>query len=656
MDRHRPVSGLLLSLLLSLPAPALAGAGGREGSAPDLLLVTLDTTRADALGCYGATGARTPTLDGLAVGGVRFDSAWSPAPLTLPAHASLLTGLEPGAHGLRDNGWGVLDPAHRTLAQELSAAGWATAAFVASRVLDRRLGLDRGFDLYDDRMTAERVGQYGYAERDATEVVAAALAWLRTQPAGRPLFVWVHFYDPHAPYEPGSEVPGTLRSAQGGAPGLAQGGASERERYAGEVAAVDRELGRLLAGWPSGRKRVVAAVGDHGEAFGEHGERGHGLFLYRPTLEVPMLVAGEGVPQGKVIRTPVGTRRLAATLLRLLGVASRLPGPPLPLTAEPREAEPIFHETLFPASAYGWSPLAAVTRGPGRAIAAPRPELYDLARDPAEARNLAASPTGEHRRLQRLLLEHLKRHPLDVAPPAPIDPEAAAALRSLGYLSGQSRRSGSLDPKDGVLLLADFEAAGVLLEAAARGDGSAAAAAVGKLEALVAKSPESVPFLARLATAQARAGRLEPALATLDRALHLSPQLDFLHLERGELLLALGHKGAAEAAFRLALELDPRSATARLKLAELALRAGRKEEEETLLREGLAAGTRSALLLARLGEITLARGDLAEADRHLAEATSLLPEWPRAWALWAEVARRQGRPDLAEERRRRARP
>ncbi len=649
MDRHHPVSGLFLSLLLSLTGPALAGPGEREGLASDLLLVTLDTTRADALGCYGATGARTPTLDGLAAAGVRFESAWSPAPLTLPAHASLLTGLEPAEHGLRDNGWGALGPEHPLLAQELRKAGYATAAFVASRVLDRRFGLDRGFELYDDEMTAERVGQYGYAERGAREVVDAALGWLGAQPAGRSLFVWVHFYDPHAPYEPRPEVAGTLRSAQGDALGPARGGASERERYGGEIAAVDRELGRLLAGWPVGRRRVVAAVGDHGEAFGEHGEKGHGLFLYRPTLEVPLLLAGEGVPRATVVRTPVASRRLAATLLQVLGVASGLPGPPLPLKAEPAHAEAIFHETLFPASAYGWRPLAAVTRGKERAIAAPRAEVYDLASDPAEARNLAGKPTPGLRWLQRLLLEHLERHPLDVAPPAPIDPEAAAALRSLGYLSGQSRRAGTLDPKDGVSLLADFEAAAELL---AQGR---AAEAVARLEIVVAKSPESVPFLARLATAQARAGRLEPALATLDRALHLSPQLDFLHLERGELLLALGHKGAAEAAYRLALELDPRSATARLKLAELALRAGRKDEEERLLREGLAAGTKSALLLTRLAELALDRGDLAEADRHLAEATALLPEWPRAWTLWAEVARRQGRPDLAAERLRRAR-
>ena len=623
-SRPRPWALCVVGLLLGGPA---LGAATRP---PDLLLITLDTTRADSLGCYGGRPALTPNLDQLATRGVRYASAWSPSPLTLPAHTSLLTGLDPAAHGLRDNGWGLLPADVPILAAELARAGYQTAAFPASRVLDRRFGLARGFEHYDDHMAAERRGQYGDPERPAAEVTDTALTWLQRADGKRPIFVWVHFYDAHAPY-------------------LGAGG-SDRERYAAEVAAVDRELGRLLAGWPAGRRRVVAAVADHGEAFGEHGERGHGLLLYRPTLQVPLLLAGDGVPSGRVIRAPVATVRLPATLLSLVGVPHQLPGRPLPTETEPKQVPPIFHETLFPASAYGWSPLAAVTDGSMRAIAAPRPELYDLATDPAEEMNLLSKPPAEGRRALRHLTEHLRRFPVHNVPQPAVAPEVGRMLSSLGYLSGQSRRSGTLDPKDGLPVLAEFDAA---CELADRGR---AAEAARRLEALVAKSPESVPFLSRLALAQVAAGERTQALSTLDRALALAPLLSSLHLERGELLLALARLEEAAAAFKLATELHPGEATAWLRLAEMELRAGRLEGEVEVLRRGLAAGAASAILLARLGEIFLQRGDLEAADGYLKEATALLPTWHVAWKMWAEVARRQGRPNLAREREARAVP
>jgi arylsulfatase A-like enzyme len=594
------------------------------------VLVTLDTTRADALGCYGGPrAAATPVLDSLAAAGLRYASAWSPSPLTLPSHASLLTGLDPGGHGLRDNGIGRLDPGTPVLAAELRAAGYTTGAFVASRVLDRRFGLDRSFDHYDDRMAAERVGEFGYPERDAAAVVDAALAWWQAVPPDRPRFLWVHFYDPHAPY-----------GAPGGAP------APPLAAYAAEVAFVDRELSRLLLGLGP-RPRLLAVAGDHGEGFGEHGEEGHGLLLHRETLEVPLLLHGPRVPRG-VVTGPVATRRLAATLLSLLGLPSRLPGPPLPQAPGAAPAEPILHETLFPASAYGWAPLAAVTGGPLRYVHGPAPELYDLARDPGERENRAAAGHPDLRPLQRELASYLRQHPLALAPAPPPDPETAAALRSLGYLSGATGKVGTLDPKEGLELLERLEAARRRLD---RGEG---AAAVVELKALVARSPDSVPFLSPLAAALAATGRTGEALLVLDRALARSPHLDFLHLQRAEALRQAGRRQEAEQGFRRALELDPRSARAWLALAEMALRAGEKDGEERLLRSAVAAGTSSAAILARLAQIELARGDLAAADGHLQEATELLPAWPVSWRLWADVAERQGHAALAAERRRRA--
>jgi choline-sulfatase len=623
--------GAFLLLLIFVASAPAAVAPALAGPKPDILLVTLDTTRADALGSYGAPGGSTPALDALAASGVRFERAYSPAPLTLPAHASLFTGKEPAEHGLRDNGWGRLEAKHALLAERLRAAGYRTAGFPASRVLDARFGLGRGFELYDDAMAAERVGEYGYPERPAAEVVDAALAWLKKAGGEAPIFVWVHFYDPHAPYQPPS--------------GRVAGG--EKEAYAAELAYVDRELGRLLAGWPAGRKRVVAAVADHGEAFGEHGEKGHGLLLHEPTLRVPLLLAGEGLAPA-VVKEPVAAIRLAATLLKVAGLEG-LPGKPLPQGAKAEGAPaPIFHETLFPGTAFGWSPLAAITSGFSRVVKAPRPEIYDLEKDPAESRNLIADAGSEQRKASRELEAHLKKFPLAATPPL-VDAEVAAELRSLGYLSGQSREFGELDPKDGVALLEKLKEAGQL-----EGFGQIAEAKK-MVEELVAKSPKSIPFLARLAGLQGKMKEGEAALVTLDKALKLSPQLDFLHLERGDLLLAQGKKEEAAQAYKIALGLHPRLAKAWLKLAEMELRAGRPEAEEKLLKEAVEAGTASAAIEARLGEVNLRRGNLEVADRHLEAATRLLPQWSAPWKLWAQVARQQGKNEIAAEREERAR-
>ncbi len=414
---------------------------------PSVVLITLDTTRADHVGRVEAGAALTPNLDALGRHGVRYRNALTASPLTLPAHCSLFTGLEPPAHGVRDNGVASLPGGIPTLAEAFAARGYRTAAFVSSRVLDRRFGLARGFEIYDDFIVAEKIGEQGYPERDAALVTSAALAWSAKLMAGRPYFVWVHYYDPHAPYLP----PGDWK------------GASAARRYAGEIAFVDREVGRLLSGLPGSGRRIVAVVGDHGEMLGEHGEKEHGVFLYRGALAVPLVVAGPGVPSGRVVDGPAATRGLAATLLALSGNMSgadaRPFGPELPGVRRPAPAEPapVYSETDMPASAYGWSPLAAATDGRLRLIVAPRPELYDLQADPAESRNLWGTPAEAEsvRRLQRVIAEANRGARQAGAPPDTA--ELAESLRNLGYLSGSSGRAGSIDPKDGIRLLDDFE-------------------------------------------------------------------------------------------------------------------------------------------------------------------------------------------------------
>ena len=600
------------------------------GSPPSIVLITLDTTRADRVGSRLDGKPLTPNLDVLARSGTRWSNALTPSPLTLPAHCSLMTGLDPPAHGVRDNGVASLPPDVPTLAAVLSRRGYATGAIVASRVLDRRFGLARGFDAYDDAMVAEQIGEQGYPERDASAVTGAALAWASRLPAGRPYFLWVHYYDPHAPYEP----PGNWK------------GADASRRYAGEIAYVDREVGRLLAGLPEAGRRIVAAVGDHGEMLGEHGEKEHGVFLYRGSLEVPLVLAGPGVARGRVVPAPAGTRGLASTLLGLAGFrgdASSF-GPGLPAPGE--AGEPVYSETDMPASAYGWSPLAAATDARFRFIAAPRPELYDLQADPAESRNLWGQEADAARRLQRAVAEANRAARRGAA--APGSPELAESLRQLGYLSGASGRAGSIDPKDGIRMLDELEQAKALTRQ------GRAREAVERLESLVKRNPGNVPFLARLAEAQAAAGETGKAVETVGRALELNPGLDFLHLQLARLCVQAGRFEEARAAYRAALDLNPRFAPAWLGSAELAARTGPAGEELRILREGAATGTHSGALLARLAQVELAAGDVASADRHAEEATRLLPTFAAGWWVAGEAAERQGRTGEAIQRFERA--
>ena len=597
-----------------LAGPTAASAQARPAArTPSLLLITLDTTRNDHVGPRAGRPSLTPSLDALAARGMRYTRALTSSPLTLPAHCSLLTGRDPHAHGVHDNGTAALPADLPTLATVLAARRYATGAFVASRVLDRRFGLARGFETYDDAMTAERIGEQGYPERDAAAVTTSALAWAARLPASRPYFLWAHYYDPHAPYL----SPGTTPS----------------DRYAGEIAAVDREVGRLLAGLKRAPD-VIAVVGDHGEMLGEHGEDGHGIFLYRASLEVPLIVAGRGVAAGTHAET-VATRGLAATLLGLVGVTGKAAEPfGAPLGTGGAVA---YSETDLPATAYGWSPLRAVSDARLRFVAAPRPELYDFVADPGETRNLATERADDRRRLESALaaLTSAAR----AAPAVAVDPEVAEALRSLGYHSGASgARGGTLDPKDGIALLREFDQAKELRRMGRVRE------AVDAFEGLVRKNPGNVPFLSRLAEAQKAMGRHDAGIATLKHAVSLNPRLDFLHLHLAEAYFETGRLEDARAEFDLVTTLNPRSSQAWMGLAALAQRAGKPAEERAILDRAVAAGTQSGTVFARLAQVELAAGAIAAAETHGAQATTLLPEFAPAWWVWGEAAEKAGRP------------
>jgi arylsulfatase A-like enzyme/Flp pilus assembly protein TadD len=659
-------------------AAGAANLVGRSSGPANLLLVTLDTVRADHLGAYGDAGAETPALDRLAREGLRFAAASSPVPLTLPAHSSLLSGLLPLHHGLRNNGAGSFPADRPTLATRLSAAGYRTGAFVGSFVLDHRFGLARGFDTYDDSMERDATGGRGLdAERRGDQVVDRALAWLGGSDAAhpRPFFLWVHLYDAHAPYDP----PAPYRDRHPGKP------------YDGEVAFADAQLGRLLAELDRlhlAADTVVAVAADHGEALGEHGELTHGLLLYEPTLHVPLLVRAPGLA-ARVVATPVSLVDLGPTLAGLLGKplapaggsgdrGGTLDGRDLSAALARGEEPPpadLYAETRYP-MIFGWSPLAALRRRDQKYISAPRPELYDLARDRREETNLAARPESAAPArgfADRLASLASTSRPATPEPSAP-DAEARARLESLGYAGGGAGSTGTAanaalsaniataanaakaaDPKDRVALFRRYEEANTALR------GGRTEAALPVLAEIVAADPGNPVFRGKLAQGYRERGELAKAILlyrqaaasapgdseawynlgvtlteagqaveavrVLTRALTLDPRRPEEHNALGIAFLSEGQPAAAQQEFQQAIVLDPGDARAYNNLGNLLRGAGRPGDAETAYRQATALAPRYAEAWNGLGTLAVDRNRPQDALACFDRALTLAPRY-----------------------------
>jgi len=551
------------------------------------VLITLDTTRADHLGCYGHSGGATPQLDALAVRGVRFSHAYTPVPMTLPAHATILTGLYPPGHRVRTNGEFRLAGEYRTAAEILGERGYQTAAFVASFVLDARFGLKQGFETYD--FTAERApssNSEGHPERSARSVTEAALRWLRARASDRPFFLWVHYFDPHAPYTPPAEYASRF-------PG---------DPYLAEIAAVDAEIGRLLRGLEEvgkASRSLVVAVGDHGESRGEHDELFHAATIYQGAVRVPFIVSAPGaVAQGAIVDdTTVSLVDVLPTVLDLLGMTE----PDAAAAADGRSlCEPsagpermVYLETMDTYLTRGWAPLFGACRVADKLIRAPRPEYFDLGADPKEQNNLLAGTADlplAARELDRFLDQRLAGtpNPQEVADAAlPMDDETRANLEALGYLTDdqpQTTISEAPDPKDMLPLMHLLREARQAL-AEGRVD-----QAESDLRALLAKSPrdraaitmlgqlhlargryaeaeqlfrtrteirQDALGLAFLANAMMLQDRFQEAEEVLDRAEALEPDNGAVPFARGDLRLMQGRPEEAISLYRRAGEIDP---------------------------------------------------------------------------------------------------
>lgn len=618
---------------------ALVLAGCSRPAPERVVLVTIDTLRADHVGAYGSERAKTATLDGLARDGVRFDAALSPVPLTLPSHTTLMTALDPPRHGVRHNSIFVVPPELPTLAERMKASGRATAAFVGALVLHARFGLARGFDVYDDRMGERRSGFIGFAERPADQVVDAALGWLETAPDR--FFLWVHFYDPHALYEPPMAYAVTFASAP----------------YDGEIAFTDVQLGRLLRGiterfGPEGT--LVAVTADHGESLGEHGEPTHSYSLYDATQRIPLILAGPGLPAGRVVPEVVRLADVAPTLLSLAGLPDLgdVDGRDLlPLMAGSSEPPRLaYMETLATQLDMGWAPLFALRDATAKAIRAPKPELYDLVADPKERSNRFAQDPARYASLDEPLGEILARaRPLEA--PVQLAESERLRLESLGYVvpgpedvARAARGSGGPDPKDEMDVLALMTRASVLIQKGRApeayevlrqaGDRGTYLSSLRALAALAADRPEDAERDVRLAVAE-------------------SPERGDLHQILGDALLRQGRMEEAQASLERAHALDPELARPILSLGRVAEAKGEVEAAIRQYRSALDAARmreESPEAAWRLAAVLLEQGQVAEADRLLASLPKAEADTESATVRVAQAELAAGRIEAAVER------
>jgi arylsulfatase A-like enzyme/Tfp pilus assembly protein PilF len=660
-----PLAAGLLSLTAAWLFSSRTPREVRREAGLDVVLITIDTLRADALGVYGNARARTPWIDRLAARGVRFEQAHAHNVVTLPSHANILSGRYPFQHGVRDNAGFRFPADSATLATRLRDRGYRTGAFVSAFPLDSRFGLDGGFDVYDDSFADGRAAaDFLLPERPANATIAAAGEWMR-QGDGRPTFTWIHLYDPHAPYQPpqpfASEFP--------------------RDPYHGEVAATDAALGDLLRPLlDAGRqgRTLVVLTSDHGESLGEHGEVTHGLFAYEATLRVPLVLYAPRLFAPAVVAEPVRHVDVVPTVLDALTlpVPDDLPGRSL-LAAAAGEwvaPAPSYFEALSAMLGRGWAPLHGVMRGSDKLIDLPLPEMYDLAKDPGEHESVIARAPARREDLTALLAR-LRREDQ-----GPVRGEESAETRqqlaALGYAAASAapikkHYTEQDDPKRLVGLDR------LMQEVIARHRAGDLAGALEVCEEVVASRPDMTAGLMQLALLHRKLGHLPPAVAALRSAFEVNPDdastvvllasylneageakeaadllapyaarpepaLDVLSA-RGAALTQLGRTAEAVDTFRRAHDVDPSNPMTSVHLATVYLSAGRTAEAKTSLEAALARNPSLPVAHRTLGLIAARDGRDEEAERHLRRAIELDPDELDAVLNLGLILRRHGR-------------
>jgi arylsulfatase A-like enzyme/Flp pilus assembly protein TadD len=613
-------------------------------SRPSVFLVTIDTLRADHVGCYGYSSIRTPALDGLARDGIRFRQAFTPSPITNTSHATILTGLLPSSHGVTD--FAVpLGSMHPTLAQLLRQQGYHTAAFIGAVILDSKTlapGFDRGFDFYDDFPAHPQTSaRWGRVERRGMDVVRRAETWLSAHPAG-PHFVWVHLYDPHDPYEPPPPYSNLYKD----------------RLYDGEIAYADSALSTFLAYL---RKRswyesaLVIVVADHGEGLGEHREETHGIFLYDSTTHVPLILKlSAEQDRGRVIDAQVRTTDIVPTVLDLLGMAepARLDGTSLrPYFAGRETADrTVFGETDYPLR-FGWAPLRSIRAEGSKFIEAPRPEFYDLRSDPGELNNQYQPWNPSVKNLRTMLAEMRAKNPPSLPSAGTVSQSTRDELEALGYLGRMDEGSSTSvpepsllpDPKDRIAEQNLLHRAMIASEDGYRGQARRALEEVLELDA---RSPTALLQLGEL---ELKEGEDAKAAEHLRVAREVRPTDATAAFEEGRALEKLNDLPAARDALEASLKLAPGQFPARILLGRVYLQLKDPSSAEDQFEAALLLQPGSLDAQLGLARAQIAQGSLNEAVKELERLTASQSKDARAYDLLAEAYLKLGKETEARQ-------
>jgi arylsulfatase A-like enzyme/Tfp pilus assembly protein PilF len=605
---------------------------------PNVLIITIDTTRADRLGCYGFTLAHTAAIDQLAREGVRFSDAIGAAPITMPAHSSIFTGLYPTAHGVRDNGAYALGADAVTLAERLHDAGYTTHAFVSALVLNRRYGLNRGFETYDDDLWAEDDPKlFMIRERQAPKTADRFLTWFNgwSQDRKKPFFTWIHFFDPHQPYK---ASPADM--------------AVSVSPYDAEIMGVDRQIGRIVETLRSRGvldDTLLIVTADHGESLGEHGEQTHAIFVYDATVHVPLIMRYPKLFHPSTYTAPVRSVDITPTVLNVLGLPQNkaadgqsLLDAMLGKKTPPQLAQ--YSESLLSEVGFGMAPLYAIRDDGYKYIRAPRPELYDLRADPRELNNVLASQPRVAARLNAELtsvMNESQRHAVK-ASASPMTRETEESLQALGYLAPHAERTGmqGMDPKDGLPIHNKLEEA---RHWAQRGEWARSEPLL--LEVL-AMTPRNISALNVLGLVGVKQGDADKAFKYYQESLAIDPDQFRVHGVLGALNMTQGDLGTAEKEFREALAINPNFAEAMANMGFIESLRGHSGIAEVWYRKGMAADPTFPRVYRRLGDLYYERKDFAHAYDNYEKVIQLTPDDIRATLQAGNCARRLNR--LAE--------
>jgi arylsulfatase A-like enzyme/Flp pilus assembly protein TadD len=633
MPFSRSIFITLAAVALSLVVPLSAN----QKAAPNVIVITIDTLRADHVGCYGYKAIRTPTIDSLAADGTRFDRAYTPVPVTLPSHSAMFTGTYPTLSGMHDFSGNVLNPQQPTLASVLKENGYATGAVIGSAVLDSRFGLNQGFDFYYDHFDFNRLQESNLEEmeRPANAVVDVTLDWLGKN-YQKKFFLWMHLYDPHHPYRPPPPYDKEYVSSL----------------YDGEIAFADAQVGRLIAFLKQKglyADSLIVLSGDHGEGLGEHGEKTHGFFIYNSTLHVPFVIHLPAASSVKQVEAPVSVADLMPTVLAALGIAvpAKVQGQSLvPLImgkAKPGDRT-LYSETFLPRIHFNWSELRGAETANYHFIDAPRPELYDLKKDPGETQNLfpQKKAVGEEMqgKLNTLVREYSANQ--ELAQKTGLDPALMERLKSLGYagFSGGGDPNASNrdlpDPKDRIEL---YE---LISEAISDAQHGRLQESADKLTTALKTEPNAVATRYLLGLSYYRLLRFEDARKEFTRVVELSPDYTLAIFYLGLANARVGDFDGAIASLKRALELDSTNFSAAFNLGVAYLQKKQIPESIAALRQSVTIYPDYAEGHRALGDVLAYAGQPDEAIVHLRRAIALEPDDPRPHVSLARVLAAKG--------------